>query len=135
MLKISTRCRYGLLAMVELGQRYRQSLVSVQEIYRKQRIPKFYLEQLLVKLRRSGLVESIRGTRGGFILKKDPRQIKVLDIVRAVEGPIQLISCTKVNKDTGCRKIRECLTRPVWVELHEAVNRILTERTLYDLMR
>ncbi len=133
MLKISTRCRYGLLAMVELGQKYGQAPVSVQEIYQKQRIPKFYLQQLLVKLRRNGLVESIRGTKGGFVLKKDPKQIKILDIVKAVEGPVQLISCTKNARDKCCRRIKECLTRPVWVELHEAVNKVLNERTLHDL--
>ncbi|MDD5258928.1 MAG: RrF2 family transcriptional regulator [bacterium] len=135
MLKISTRCRYGLLAMVELGQCYGQAPVSAQEIYKKQRVPKFYLQQLLVKLRRNGLVESIRGTRGGFVLKKDPKTIKILDIVKAVEGPVQLISCTKQSRDKCCSKIKECLTRPVWVELHEVVNRVLSERTLHDLMR
>jgi Rrf2 family transcriptional regulator, cysteine metabolism repressor len=135
MLKISTKCRYGLLAMVELGQSFGQAPISAQEIYQKQRIPKFYLQQLLVKLRRNGLVESTRGTKGGFVLKKDPKQIKILDIVKAVEGPVQLISCTKNAKDKCCRRIKECLTRPVWVELHEVVNKVLNERTLYDLMR
>lgn len=135
MLKISTRCRYGLLAMVELGRKYGQEPVSVQEVFRRQRIPKLYLQQILVKLRRNGLVESIRGTKGGFVLKKDPKQIKILDIVKAVEGPVQLISCTKNAKDTCCRKIRECLTRPVWVELHETVTRVLNEKSLHDLMR
>ena len=135
MLKISTRCRYGLLAMVEFGQKYGQDPVSVQEVFLKQHIPKLYLQQILVKLRRSGLVESIRGTQGGFVLKKDPRQIKILDIVKAVEGPIQLISCTNNSKDKCCRNIKECLTRPVWVELHDAVNKVLSERTLHDLMR
>ena len=135
MLKISTRCRYGLLAMVELGQCYGQAPVSAQEISSKQHIPKLYLQQLLVKLRRNGLVESTRGTKGGFVLKKDPKKIKILDIVKAVDGPIQLISCTKHSRDKCCRKIKECLTRPVWVELHEVVNRVLNERTLHDLMR
>jgi Rrf2 family transcriptional regulator, cysteine metabolism repressor len=135
MLKISTRCRYGLLAMVEFGQKYGQDPVSVQELFRKQRIPKLYLQQILVKLRRNGLVESIRGTNGGFVLKKEPKQIKILDIVKAVEGPVQLISCTKNAKDKCCRRMKECLTRPVWVELHEVVNKVLNERTLSDLMR
>jgi Rrf2 family protein len=121
--------------MVELGKCYGQVPMSVKEIFRKQRIPKLYLQQILVKLRRNGLVESIRGTKGGFVLKKDPKQIKILDIVKAVEGPVQLISCTKNAKDKCCSRIKECLTRPVWVELHEAVNRVLSEKTLNDLMR
>lgn len=135
MLKISTRSRYGMLAMVELGKQYRKEPLSVAVINRKQKIPKFYLEQLLLKLRRAGLIESIRGIKGGFALRRAPEQIRILDIIKAVEGPVSLVDCTGEKKDICCQKIEKCLTRPFWVELHQAVEKVLAGKTLRELMR
>lgn len=135
MIKVSTRCRYGLIAMVELNRGAGNLPVSVREIFKKHHIPKFYLEQLLMKLKRHNLISSIRGPGGGFVLKKNPHKIKIIDIIKAVEGPIDLVKCASDSDKHSCQKMRKCLTRSMWLELNKAINDILNKKTLADLTR
>ncbi len=87
-MRVSTRAWYGLMAMVELGLRERQGRVQVREISESQGIPEEYLEQLMLPLKRAGLVRSQRGIRGGYVLARPTHQITVREILEALEGPV-----------------------------------------------
>ena len=131
MIKLSTRCRYGMIAIAELAKQYNKEPLSAEEIFRKHRIPKSYLEQLLVRLRRHNLISSQRGPQGGFILKKHPRKITVLEIINALEGPLDLVACCKQS----CWNIDGCLTRSIWLDLNKSLNAVLRKKTLADIVR
>ena len=89
-MKVSTRGLYGVMAMFDLALQHRMGPVSVQSISRRQRISVSYLEQLFNKLRRDGLVESVRGPGGGYRLNRKPKLIKIGDVIRSLEGPLRL---------------------------------------------
>ena len=135
MLKISTRCRYGMMAMAELAKNYKGEPLSAREMFRRHHIPRFYLEQLLVKLRRAGLIESVRGPQGGFSLKKHPAKITIGEIISSLEGPMDLVSCAGLGPASSCRKIKNCLTRSIWLDLNAAINKVLKRKKLADLIK
>ena len=93
MIRLSTKGRYGVIAMFELSRSYEEGPLSVRRIAERQDIPSAYLEQIMAGLRHEGLVESVRGRDGGYRLARPPERITIGDIVRAVEGPIALSSC------------------------------------------
>ncbi len=129
-MKISTKGRYGARAALELSLRYGTGPVMVREIAKSQEISERYLEQILNTLRTSKLVKSTRGARGGYELAKSPSGITIGDIVRALEGSIDVASCTG---DYDCEKEAECATFYVWKEVKEAIEKVLDSITLKDL--
>ena len=92
-MKISTKGRYGLRLMVELALVYRQRLLPLKEVAKNQDISDKYLEQIIAPLGKSGLVVSVRGAQGGYALSRDPSEITVRDVLRAVEGGMALVDC------------------------------------------
>lgn len=90
-MKLSVKVLYGIKAVFELAQRFGAEKVRIAEVSKKQKIPIRYLEQLLLILKRKGLVNSIRGKEGGYLLKKHPADISILEIIEAFEGPIDLV--------------------------------------------
>jgi Rrf2 family protein len=124
-----------MMDMAELAKNYKGKPLSAKEMVRRHHIPRFYLEQLLVKLRRGGLIESVRGPQGGFTLKKNPAKITMGEIIRSLEGPLDLVSCAGLGKGKSCWKINSCLTRSIWLDLNDAVNKVLQKKTLADLIR
>ena len=131
---ISTKSTYGIRAMFELALRHTKGPISVAYISEKENISVTYLEQLLSKLRRNGLVKSIRGPKGGYILAKKPKEISVGDIVRALDGDITPIHCI-VNKSSSrsCKMIDRCVTKSVWKRLKDTMDNFLDGVTLKDL--
>ncbi len=126
-MKVSTRAWYGLMAMVELGMRERQGRVQVREISESQGIPEEYLEQLMLSLKRAGLVRSQRGVRGGYILARPASQITVREILEALEGPVLDVepmepSLRERAKNSG--------VSVVWERLAEAMENVLQSITL-----
>ena len=130
-MKLSTKGRYGVLAMVELALYYGKGPISIKEIAEKQSFSDSYMEQLFSALKRAGLVKSIRGARGGYVLSREPNEIVVGDIIRALEGPIELADCIAGSR---CEKSAECLTRGLWTDVMESINRVIDHRTLQDLL-
>lgn len=128
---ISTKSTYGIRAMFELALHYGRSPVSVAFISERESISIAYLEQLLSKLRKKGLVRSVRGPKGGYILAKKPRDITVGDIVRALDGMITPSHCMGSNKN--CKMIDKCVTKTVWKRLKDAVDGTLDGVSLKDL--
>lgn len=129
--KLSTKGRYGTRAGLELALRYNSGPIMVREIAASQDISMRYLEHILNTLRSSGLVKSTRGAKGGYELSKAPSEITLGDIVRTLEGPMDIVACTN-GKD--CPKASECVMYTVWKDVKESIENILDNITLEDLV-
>jgi Rrf2 family cysteine metabolism transcriptional repressor len=134
-MRISTRGRYALRAMVDLAQHGDQGPVSRQELSERQEISADYLAQLFMHLQAVGLVEGVKGPGGGYRLVRDPSLISAGDVVRAVEGPVAVVHCTLPCPDEGpaCRRMDRCVTHLLWKRVSEAVAEVLDSVTLRDL--
>lgn len=126
-MRVSTRAWYGLMAMVELGLRERQGRVQVKEISESQGIPEEYLEQLMLPLKRAGLVRSQRGVRGGYVLARPTNQITVLEILQALEGPI--LETEPIDPQLR-ERVQTSGVAVVWEKLREAMESLLGGITL-----
>jgi Rrf2 family protein len=131
-MRISTRGRYALRAMVDLTQHADGEPVLRRDIAERQNISADYVAQLFRQLRAVGLVKGVKGPGGGYALARDPATISAGDIVRAVEGPIAVADCVTPNGDPNCQ-VEECTTREVWQRVSQAMEKVLDEITLDNL--
>jgi Rrf2 family transcriptional regulator, cysteine metabolism repressor len=131
--RISSRCEYGLRAMVYLAARGDDKPVPLSEIAAGEGIPAPFLERILARLREGGLVKATRGVSGGYQLGRAPGAIAVGDVVTAVEGPLSLVGC--VPDDGACERAESCASRVVWRRLDSAITGALNSITLDDLTR
>lgn len=132
MLKISQKTEYAMRAMIELALRGGGGLVPAREIAEAQRIPLRFLEQQLGALHKAGLVESFRGAGGGCRLARDPEQIRVADIVDAIEGPMYPMFCLDPGDHT-CWQDSRCGLEELWGDVRSAVRHVFEGTTLTDL--
>jgi len=132
MIGLSTKGKYGIKAMFELASHYGEGPVAIREIAARHFIPMPYLEQLLVKLKRAELVESTRGPKGGYVLKKPADQIRIGDIVRVLEGPIGLCDC--YASDEACDIVDHCVTRLFWKRMSRKIEEMFDQTTLQELI-
>lgn len=130
-LNLTSRSRYALKIMLDLAYRHNEPLVRRQEIVARQGIPSKYLDQILVRLRRDGLVESVRGRTGGYRIGRDIRLINVWEIFRAVEDGIYPVEC--VDEHAGCEFRTACIAKEPWQLIFENVRRSLSQMTLADI--
>jgi len=130
-MKLSTKGRYAVTAMFDLASHDCGEPIPAKEISKRQGISLSYLEQLLLKLNRVGLIKSVRGPAGGCMLAKKPSKISIGDIVRAADGPVALASC--VPKSSKCHRSGCCSTRSLWQNLSAKVSKLLDSTTLKDL--
>ena len=134
MLKFTLRVEYAIKALVRLG--LSEEPMSVPQISNTENIPATFLEQIFVKLRRAGLVNSIRGKRGGYTLALPPDRITVLDVIEAVEGKYGLAKCLVPGGEEGCSvPITDCILRSVWSRLQYRIKDILSEITIETIIR
>jgi len=133
MLRLSTKARYALRAMIELAMHEGEGLVQLREVADAQQLSVKYLEQLTISLRHAGLVRAERGPQGGYELSRPAEEITVLEIVQAVEGPLGLVGC--VTQDGTCDRRESCAAHRLWCRLNTAIGRVLSESTLADLRR
>ncbi len=123
MLKLSTKGRYGLRAIVDLAVHQQQGAVSISSIAMRQSLSEHYLEQLMSKLKKAGLICSVRGAQGGYILAKEPSEISVGDILRALEGDLVPVACAAITGvDGSCSGEHTCVTKYVWQQINESIN-------------
>jgi Rrf2 family transcriptional regulator, cysteine metabolism repressor len=135
MLKVSSRGHYGLRLMTELARAHGRGPLSLTEIARVEALPLPYLEQLVVPLRKAGLVEGTRGLHGGYTLARDPRDITAGDILRVLEGPVKLVDCTALAYIHGaCGREGDCFSSGLWHRIKVTVEAILDQATLDDLL-
>lgn len=133
-MRFSSRSHYGLLAMVALARDYPRGPTSLAEIARSECIPVGYLEQLMARLRRAGLVESTRGVRGGYRLVAEPSRVTVGQVVRTLEGAIAPAECASEARDAAsCYREMACPSRAFWATLRDRVSEVLDATTLADL--
>ncbi|HEX3954755.1 MAG TPA: Rrf2 family transcriptional regulator [Stellaceae bacterium] len=132
-MKLSTKGRYAVMAMVDLAQQGNGDPVTLTEIAERQEISLSYLEQLFAKLRRRGLVKSVRGPGGGYLLAHDRDDTRIADIILAVDEPLHAVRC-KPGTAIGCRGDRSrCLTHDLWEELSNQIHLYLNSVSLGDV--
>ena len=131
-MKLSTKGRYGMRAMLDLAQHYDDGLVLVKDVARRQEVSERYLEHLFLSLKTAGLVKSVRGAHGGFTLSRSPNKIKLMDIISVSEGPLALVDC--VVDASVCPRSSKCAARDLWHELQSAMGEVLGNLTLQDLI-
>lgn len=132
---LSTRGHYGLLAMFDLAEHYGSGPISLKTVAERQNISDNYLEQLIAVLRKAGLVRSVRGAQGGYILARDPGSITVGDIIRAMEGPIAPVECVSEIGPTECVQAESCITRLVWTRVRDKLAEVMDSISLADMLR
>lgn len=131
MLKLSTKSRYALRAMLELALREGRGAVQVREISKAQHISAKYLEQLLIPLHHAGLVLTERGPGGGYRLSRPAAAITALEVVEAVQGPLHLLEC--LARPHACDRSGTCAAQGLWAEVEAAISETLGRRTLDEL--
>ncbi|MBM3572910.1 MAG: Rrf2 family transcriptional regulator, partial [Alphaproteobacteria bacterium] len=129
-MRLSTKGRYAVMAMVDLARHSGGHPVALADIADRQEISLSYLEQLFAKLRRGALVRSVRGPGGGYLLGHPPEQMRIADIILAVDEPIRATRCTP-GAPEGCNKNKSrCLTHDLWEELGNQIHLYLSSVTL-----
>lgn len=124
-MKISTKGRYGLTIMMELARSYGEGPTSLKSIAEKNNLSEHYLEQLIAPLRNAGLVKSIRGAYGGYILPESPEQVTAGEIIRVLEGPISPVDFTEEDDPAK---------RDLWLRIRDSIAEVLDSTTLADLI-
>jgi len=132
-MKLSTRSRYGTRLMLDMAQHYHDGPVHLSDVAKRQDVSVKYLEQIIIPLKKGGLIESLRGPKGGHILARPPDEITIKEIVALLEEGTSLVECCEDS--TVCRRSDICPTRLLWKEVSEAMFYKLQVITLADLVK
>jgi len=123
--KISTKGRYGLTLMIELARNFGEGPISLKSIAEQKELSNHYLEQLATPLRNAGLIRSVRGPYGGYVLAKEPSEITSGDVIRVLEGPITVVESMENE---------EAAQQALWAQIRDAIRNVLDTTTLKDLL-
>jgi len=134
-MRLSTKGRYGLRAMLEIALSEGEGPITIHAIAQRQDISKRYLEQLLIPLKQAGLVKSVRGSQGGYVLGRAPQNISVGDIIRVLEGPLAPVDCVSELNPDDCKRADICVTRIIWTRVRDSIAEVLDSYTLQDLVK
>ena len=133
-MNISTRGRYGLRALLEISVQPDEKPMTIRDISKKQQMSVTYLEQILYKLKKAGIVRSIRGARGGYMLARRGDKITVSQIISALDGPISISYCDSPRmREKSCIGPQVCVSRILWKKLEDLIEDTLSSVTLADL--
>tara|TARA_B100002051_G_scaffold276387_1_gene324280 strand:+ start:3730 stop:4155 length:426 start_codon:yes stop_codon:yes gene_type:complete len=134
-MKLTTKGRYAVMAMADLASNQGLRPVSLNDISLRQNISLSYLEQLFSKLKNENLVKSIRGPSGGYVLEKNPKDIKISNIIFAVDEQVKTLNCKKESKK-GCNgKTVKCITHNLWDDLEKHINDFFEKVSLNDIIK
>ena len=134
-MKLTSKGRYAVMALADLAKFNSKNPVSLRDISLRQGISLDFLEQIFSKLKKKNIVKSIRGTNGGYILSADPEQIKLANILNAVDEEVKTVQCKKESKK-GCNgKTTKCVTHNLWDELETHINSFFEKKSLEDLLK
>ncbi len=133
-MKISTKGRYALRLMLDLALCEKDRYIALKDVAERQQISVKYLEQIISVLSKAGYVKSVRGTGGGYMLAKDPSEYTVGMILRLTEGSLAPVSCLEFEQN-NCPRADECVTLGVWEKLYAAINSVVDNITLADLVK
>jgi len=131
-MKLSTRTRYGMRAIIELAQHNTKRPLQLKIIAKRQDISVKYLEQLMTMLKSAGFVRSVRGSKGGYVLAKPAEQIRLSEVFRCLEGSVTTTEC--VEDEDYCVRSADCLARVVWALVGAAIDNVLESMTLQQLL-
>ncbi len=134
-MKLSTKITYGVRALFDIAYHSCGTPAKVNDIARRQGISPRYIEQIFILFKKAGLIRTIRGPKGGYMLAKEPDKLTLGDIIRAVEGEIELVSCKPSETEDGgeCSMSKECVTAPIWSELNSQVSSFFDSITIKAL--
>lgn len=132
-MKISTKGRYGLRIMTDIALRESEGCVSIKDIATRENLSEKYLEQIINLLSKNGLVRSVRGARGGYLLSKSAKEITVEEILKATEGSLAPVACAADND--CCENYCDCVTSFIWTKIYDAVIDVVSNITLEDLAK
>tara|TARA_Y100001970_G_scaffold247433_1_gene316151 strand:+ start:151 stop:576 length:426 start_codon:yes stop_codon:yes gene_type:complete len=134
-MKLTSKSRYAVMALVDLARFNNINPVSLRDISLRQNISLDYLEQIFFKLKKNQIVKSIRGNQGGYVLSKNPNEIKLTNIFNAVDEKVKTVQCKKDSKK-GCNgRATKCITHNLWDELENHINSFFEQKSLKDLIQ
>ena len=133
-MKISTKGRYGLRALIDVAEHGEDCPVSISSIASRQDISERYLEQLMAMLKKADLIQSVRGAGGGYVLAKKMEHISVGDVLRALEGKLEPVECAAFHETDSCEAAGGCVTKYVWKRINESINQTVDEISIMDLV-
>ena len=133
-MKLSTKGRYGVKAMLDLALHNSEGQISLKSIAERQNISENYLEQLFASLRKAEIVKSIRGSQGGYNLAHEPKNISVGDILRALEGSLAPVDCVSDIDPVKCERSEACVTKVIWEKIRDGVNSVVDSISLENLI-
>ena len=133
-MKLSTKGRYGLRALIDLAQYSGETPVSITSISDRQNISERYLEQLMSMLKKGGLVKSLRGAGGGYVLAREAADISVGDVLRALEGSLDPVECPGLKEESTCDSSDFCVTKYVWQRINDSINQTVDGISLSQLV-
>jgi len=133
-MKLNTKSRYAVMALADLAKFSSQKPVSLRDISLRQNISILYLEQIFLKLKNNNIVKSVRGTNGGYVLNKDPEDIKLAEIFQALDEKVKTMACKKDVKKSCNGKAIKCITHNLWDELEFHINTFFERKKLSDLV-
>lgn len=134
-MKLSTKITYGVRAIFDIAYHACGMPAKVKDIARRQGISPRYIEQIFIKFKKHGIIKTVRGPNGGYLLANEPSQISLGDIIRAIEGNIELVSCKSATADNTdeCNIKKQCVTAPIWNELNGRISSFFDSITIQDL--
>src|SRR5688572_14327498 len=132
---LSKKSQYAFKALTYLTEKYKEGPVLISEISRKKRIPLKFLENILLELKKAGILDSKKGKGGGYFIKADPAKTTVANVIRIVDGPIALLPCVSLNFYQRCKNCdeRNCGLHDIMENVRDATLAVLERRTLLDL--
>ena len=134
-MKLNSKSRYAVMALADIASFDKQNPVPLRDISLRQNISLVYLEQIFFKLKKNNIVKSIRGVNGGYVLTKEPRQIKLSNIFSALDEKVKTVQCKKEAKK-GCNgKSTKCITHNLWDDLEMHINDFFNKKNLGDLLK
>lgn len=133
-MKLSTKGRYGLKTMFQLAYNYGKGPISLKSVAEEEGLSENYLEQLVAVLKRDGLLQSVRGAQGGYMLSKHPKDITVGSILRSLEGNLAPAACVIDEEMNVCEKEEYCVTRIIWQRIRDSIYDVIDSITLQDMI-
>ncbi len=134
-MKISTKGRYAIRIMLDLGEHDNGEYISLKDIADRQEISMKYLESIVAMLNKAGLLDSLRGKNGGYRLNRPQNEYTIAEVIKLTEGPLAPVACISEGTDhVNCAKASECITLPMWLNLDRLIEQYLSHVTLEDLL-
>jgi Rrf2 family iron-sulfur cluster assembly transcriptional regulator len=134
-MKLNTKSRYAVMALADMARFEGKNPVSLRDISLRQSISLLYLEQIFLRLKKNNIVKSIRGTNGGYIISKNINELKISEIISALDERVKTVGCKKDSKKSCNGKSTKCITHNLWDELETHINSFFEKKKLSDLIK